>query len=137
MITIEDYFGKWLGHPDQTPQRTQNAEDLIDACSDLEIFARADGINFLINPVTHTQISGEQYGGFRPQSCTIGAAHSAHKEGLAVDMYDPEGDIDKWCLDHLDRLGHCGIYLENPVNTSGWSHWTIRAPASGKRVFNP
>ena len=137
MITLEDYFGPWLGCPDQTPERTANAEKLREACNALERMARHDEVDFPINPKTHTQISGEQYGGFRPQSCTIGASHSAHKDALAVDVYDPAGYIDAWCMLSLDQLTKCGIYLEHPDSTPGWSHWSIRRPGSGVRVFFP
>lgn len=137
MITLADYFGKWYDCSDATDERKDNAERLLDACGELELLARNDGVKFQINPNTGSQVSGESYGGFRPLSCSIGAAHSAHKQGLAVDIYDPEGEIDVWCMANQDKLEHCGIYIEHPDHTKGWSHWTIRAPGSGHRVFIP
>ena len=140
MITLAEYFGPWKNHPDVTMQVDENAKSLMAACEKLEIFAVADGVEFPINPVTESGVSGEQYGGFRPQSCPQGAPHSAHKEGLAVDRYDPEGRIDAWCMGHSGvggLLEQCGIYIEHPDTTPHWSHWTIRAPGSGHRVFYP
>ena len=137
MITIEQYFGDWIAHPDATETRKQNANLLLTAVSSLQYFAIRDGVEFPDNPATGSGVSGQKYGGFRPQDCHQGAPHSSHKEGLAVDLYDPEGDIDAWCLQNLDDLESCGIYIEDPLSTHGWSHWTIRKPGSGNRVFKP
>ncbi len=140
MITLQQYFGPWEDDADATPERIQNARLLLHACSALQYFAERDGVEFLDNPHTGCNVSGQTYGGFRPQSCTQGAPHSSHKEGLAVDRYDPEDLIDKWCMAHSEPGGlleTCGIYIEHPSATDGWSHWTIRAPKSGNRVFYP
>lgn len=135
MITIQDYFGLWHDCDDVTPEVMENATQLLTACSLLESMALADGVEFPINPQTGNGISGKKYGGFRPQQCTEGAPKSAHKSGQAVDRYDPYGRIDQWCMKNLARLEECGIYLEHPNATPGWSHWSIR-PCS-KRVFFP
>ena len=137
MITLAQYFGPWIDSPDVTDLRLANAQRLLDACLALETIAIEDGVSFPINPVTRSQISGEKLGGFRPQDCTIGAKTSAHKEGLAIDRYDPDNSIDAWCMAHQDKLAQCGIYIESPTATPHWSHWTVRAPASGNRVFMP
>jgi len=137
MVTIQEYFGKFHDHPDATQERKENAEALLLACGNLQKYALADGIKFQTNPFTRTIISGQTLGGFRPQSCPQGAPKSSHKEGLAIDLFDPDGDIDDWCLENLDKLEECGIYIENPSATPCWSHWTIRAPKSGNRVFLP
>lgn len=137
MITLDQYAGKWATHRDWTPERMDNAERLLEACSRLETLAVQDGVEFPDNPVTRNGISGATFGGFRPQDCPIGAPNSSHKEGLAVDRYDPDGEIDTWCLAHQGALAECGIYIEAPSKTRGWSHWTIRAPKSGRTVFLP
>jgi len=140
MITLEQYFGKFISHPDATEEAKDNAKRLLAACAKLEVLAREQGVNFLVNPSTKSNVSGTQYGGFRPKNCLIGAAKSSHKEGLAVDRYDPDGKMDAWCLAHSragEELEQCGIYIEHPNATSSWSHWTIRPPHSGHRVFYP
>ncbi len=136
-MTVEQYFGPWIKHPDATPKRKDNAARLMLAVARLEAHAVADGVVFRINPKTGSGVSGTQYGGFRPQDCPEGAPGSSHKDALAVDRYDPIGEIDAWCLRNLDVLELCGIYIEHPSETCGWSHWTIRAPKSGRRVFFP
>lgn len=137
MITLLHYFGPWMNHPDATPAKQANAQRLLDAVNSLMAYAEEQGVQFKINPSTDSQVSGTRLGGFRPILSTTGAARSSHKEGLAVDIYDPDDEIDKWCIDNLDRLEKVGIYLEHPDYTTKWSHWTIRKPGSGNRVFYP
>jgi len=95
------------------------------------------GIRFPDNPKTKSGISGETFGGFRPQDCPIGAPTSRHKQGQAVDRYDPGDLIDAWCMAHQDRLAAYGIWLESPTATPGWSHWQCVGVPSGNRVFFP
>lgn len=137
MFTLVEYFGKWNSSPDANSTRQLNARKLIDACTKLMSLALADGVVFHTNPITSSLISGALYGGFRPQSCPIGAAGSSHKEGLAVDLYDPNNEVDDWCMKNVDKLAACGIYIEHPSATPHWSHWSIHPPASGHHVFYP
>lgn len=137
IITLSQYFGPWLSHPDATPKTRDNAIRLLDACHRLQAVAERDGVVFRINPKTGSGVSGTQFGGFRPQCCTQGAANSSHKQGLAVDRFDPLGEIDRWCMSNFPALEAVGIYIEHASATPGWSHWTIRAPGSGRRAFFP
>ena len=137
MITITQYFGPWIDHSDATEERKANAMKLLSACDLLENRMISDGFAFPINPATHSGVSGSKYGGFRPQSCTIGAAKSNHKVGLAVDRFDPLNKIDDWCIAHLSVLEECGIWIEHPSKTYSWSHWQSVQPSSGNRVFYP
>lgn len=138
MITVEDIIGPWDKSPDLTPERRANiTRHLIPAVWALQQLAKADGIDFPANPLTSTCVSGQRYGGFRPQACSQGAARSNHKEGLAVDVYDPHNAVDQWCFANLDKLERCGIWIEHPDATPHWSHWQCVPPHSGKRVFNP
>ena len=52
-------------------------------------------------------------------------------------LFDPHEEIDAWCMANQEILELHGIYLEHPEKTPGWSHWTVRKPASGQRVFFP
>ncbi len=137
MITIEQYVGPHADSPDWTPERQANAEALLQACAALEERMQDDGVSFPINPHTGSGVSGQTFGGFRPQDCPQGAPDSSHKEGQAVDRFDPHGEIDVWLMAHQEVLEEFGIYIEHPSATTGWSHWSIRAPRSGKHVFYP
>ena len=79
--------------------------------------------------------------GWRPPSLNAtvkGAApKSNHQKGLAVDMKDPDGAIDKFCMEKLSLLEELGLYLEHPESTPGWCHLQCVPPKSGNRVFKP
>lgn len=137
MITLEQYVGPHAHSSDWTGARQANAVSLLAACAALEGEMVADGVVFPVNPATGSGVSGQTFGGFRPQSCPQGAPDSSHKQGQGVDRYDPQGAIDAWCMAHQDRLAYHGIYIEHPSVTAGWSHWSTRAPRSGNRVFYP
>jgi hypothetical protein len=65
------------------------------------------------------------------------AVRSKHMTGEAIDIADPEGELDQWCMDNLDELERIGLYLEHPSATKNWCHLQIVAPKSGRRVFYP
>jgi len=137
MITLNQYVGPHRESPDWTPTCEQNATKLLAASAALEAEMADDGVEFPDNPATGSGVSGQTFGGFRPQDCTQGAPNSSHKKGQAVDRYDPKDEIDAWLMAHQDRLVFHGLYIEHPSATPGWSHWTTRAPGSGNRVFYP
>ena len=135
MITVADVIGPWIKSPDLTAGRRKSIADLVPQVNALLALASAAGIPLPTNPKTGTQVSGKHFGGFRPQTCTIGAPHSAHKEGMAVDIYDPSNALDEWITD--DVLTQCGLYREAPRATDTWCHLTTRRPGSGNRTFIP
>lgn len=135
MITVADVIGPWRNSTDLTEERIEHITDLVPAVNALLARAAKAGVKLPINPKTKTQVSGEQYGGFRPQTCPIGAPLSAHKQGLAVDIYDPTNALDAWITD--DVLRECGLYREGGNWTPGWTHLTTRRPGSGNRTFMP
>jgi len=79
--------------------------------------------------------------GYRPAAInakTKGAAKkSNHMKVLACDFQDTDGAIDKFCIDNLHILEACGLWLESPDSTVGWSHLQCIPPKSGNRVFKP
>lgn len=65
------------------------------------------------------------------------AMGSAHTKAAACDIADPDGALDRWCLDNLPLLTECGLYLEDPSMTPRWTHLQVLPPRSGNRVFVP
>lgn len=120
-----------------TPEIDANAAVIVDRANQLLALAQADGVDIEENPKTGSIVSS----GWRPsainKSTPNAAPRSKHLLGLAVDIYDPEGELDQWCLDNLDKMTACELWLEYPGATKGWSHWQCVAPKSGKRVFIP
>lgn len=94
--------------------------------------------NFLL------QLFGNSRGvasGYRPDLINAGvknaALHSNHIICKAVDLYDPDGKLDFFCMTHQDDLGKLELWLEHPVGTPGWCHVQTAPPHSGHRVFFP
>lgn len=134
-LTFEQVLGKWKGQA--TSAQENNIEHLVATCNGLIEVMLADKVWFPTNPLTGSIVGGESLGGFRPKDCPIGAPGSAHKQGLAVDLYDPKNEIDAWLWEHRSALESCGLYFEHPEATPRWSHWSLRRPKSGRRFFRP
>ena len=60
-----------------------------------------------------------------------GAVHSAHLEGSAADVSDPQGKLKVWMA---PRLEDYGLWMESPKDTPSWCHLQIR-PVAGGRIF--
>lgn len=133
MLNKEQYFNGFT----HSASDEKNAEVLISLANSLIAKIQSEGVVFKINPSTGSIISGKTFGGFRPKNCPQGAPASAHKTGMAVDLYDPDGNIDAWLLANAKELETYGLWFEHPDKTAGWSHWGIRKPASGRRFFYP
>lgn len=138
-ITLEQYAGPYLAHVDFTLERRSAAIDLLAAVNAVLAMAEADGVEFEKNPNTRTFISGNGNGGFRPQTCPIGAANSAHKQGQGIDIAEVLGRrFARWCLANQPRLIAAGIRgMEDPRWTPLWVHLQTRSVASGHFVFIP
>lgn len=136
-FTIEDYFGKWREHDDVTPEVFQSAEVLLVKVNMVCEVADMSGIDFPLNPKTKSYVSGEQYGGFRPRNCTIGAPASSHKTGQGIDIYDPKHEIAMYFYKHQALLKEHALAMECPEDTPTWCHLTTRFPKSGKTCFKP
>ena len=62
---------------------------------------------------------------------------SRHLFGQAVDISDPNKDLQKWCKANESVLADVGLWMEDFSATSNWCHFQIVPPASGKRWFMP
>lgn len=62
---------------------------------------------------------------------------SAHLDGAACDISDPQGLLAGWCKANLDFLAELGVYVEDPSVTKGWCHFQVYSPSSGNRIFIP
>lgn len=137
MITLEQYAGVWIKHVDFNGACQEAAKLLLDRVNRLLAEYVASGHELEINPKSKTNVSGEIYGGFRPQDCPIGAPYSSHKLGMAVDVYDPFNSIDIWLDTHPEILVKYDLYREHPSATRNWCHLSTKPPKSGKRTFLP
>jgi hypothetical protein len=134
MITLTDYFmGRDRQYPDElTDDIKKNATETV---------ARANLLLSSYKAMTKDEEIRKVNSGWRPSgvnSATLGAApRSKHMLGQAIDISDPEGDLDEWCMDNPDILQSIGLWLEHPSATKSWCHVQVVPPKSGKRVFYP
>jgi len=139
MITLEDY---WMGRDKDyslalSVQTRKNALMTVEVVNQFLQAAELAGITEYYHPRTRSQVSS----GWRPpaiNSATAGASPTSHHmSGLAVDLYDPAGELDKFAMSNIDLLEDLGLWLEHPSATIGWCHLQLKPPRSGRRVFYP
>jgi hypothetical protein len=129
MISLADY---WMGRDEKYPAALNagieaNAIDLLARVNSLlAVFGEYRTVN----------------SGWRPPEVNAGtpnaALRSKHMTGNAIDLSDPDGDLDEWCSENDgSRLIQYGLYMEHPAATKGWCHLQNLPPKSGKRVFYP
>lgn len=134
MISVNEYLNHWtlrygtvhVPEDELTPAMMEAAAVTVDKANQLlDRFGQSRGINSGWRPVEVNKL-------------VPGAAlMSNHTRCLAVDIADPEGDLDEWCLDNQPILAEIGLFLEHPASTKGWCHVQTVAPRSGNRVFYP
>lgn len=138
-VTLTDYLmGREELYPAElTPEIKANAEKTVSLVNALLAVLQAENVPLEKHPQTQSVIAS----GWRPPQINgqvKGAAvRSKHMTGEACDLYDPEGAIDDYLIDHPEPLIALGLYLEHPSATKNWSHVQIIPPRSGKRVFHP
>ena len=132
MITREDYFmGRDKSYP-PSEAMLKNAEETIYRVNLLlSLYYQADP------DAEKTKVTS----GYRPpliNAATPNAApRSKHMTCQAVDLADPEGELDDWCMDNQKVLEQIGLWMEHPSATKNWTHLQIAPPRSGKTVFYP
>ena len=144
MISPEQYFGSKT----HSLEHERDADDLLVRVNALCEEASSGGVfHWAIDPDTGTEISGSRGGagdgGLRLPTATTGRQKSSHKEARAVDVYDPQNELNDW-LSEFDnawwgnaKLEQHGLYREAPGATPTWVHLSTREPGSGRRTFNP
>lgn len=138
-IMLPDYYmgrdAKYAGL--LTDDLRKNAFVVVAKANTLLTQLLAANVPLETSPTTHTLVSS----GWRPAEVNAAtpnaSTRSKHLTCQAIDIYDPEGLIDDWCMDHLHVLEAVELWMENPAATKGWAHWQIIPPKSGKRVFFP
>ena len=133
-ITVTDY---WMGRDTAYPASL--TDDIKSNAT--ETVARANLLISAYRAMTKDDEPRRVNSGWRPASVNAAtpnaAPRSKHLTAQAIDISDPEGDLDEWCMDHQEVLQTMGLWLEHPSATKGWCHVQIVPPKSGKRVFFP
>jgi hypothetical protein len=140
-ITLGEYLqGRDAIYPAElTAEIGANAATTVKLVNSLLAVMEAEGMKLEAHPVSQSLITS----GWRPPQINRqvkGAApKSKHMTGEAVDLYDPEGDIDNFLMSGQGQrvLASLGLYIEHPSATKSWSHIQIVPPRSQSRVFYP
>ncbi len=139
MITTSQYYmGRDKIYANElTDEKRENAFQLVQLVNQLVAEFEHDGVTLHEHPLNKSPLSS----GWRPakiNGITTGAAvKSKHMTCQAIDLYDPDGEIDEWALDHPEVLSRIGLWQEHPSATKGWCHVQSVPPKSGNRVFYP
>lgn len=137
-ITLKDYL---MGREDIYPEALTaevkaNAEVIVGKVNSLLAVLEAEKL-----PLEAKAGGSIITSGWRPPQINSqvknAAPKSKHMTGQACDIYDPEGSLDEWCLDHPESLMALGLWQEHPSATKGWLHVQTVPPLSGRRVFFP
>lgn len=136
-LTLDVYLGAYeMGYERYlSTEMRRNAEWTIKVANQLILRLIAVGV-----PIPRGEIMTS---GWRPppiNAQTKGAArNSLHLTCEAIDINDPDGDIDDWLSspDGQMALEEMGIWIEHPATTRRWSHWQTCPPRSGRRMFYP
>lgn len=139
MITLADY---WMGRDEShehalTETTRANARETVHRVNALLAMMMADGVLLEANPRSGSLVNS----GWRPPEVNASVAGAApkskHMSAQACDLYDPEGLLDDWAMEHPEALAELRLWLEHPSATKGWCHVQTVPPRSGRRVFYP
>lgn len=132
-ISISAYFSDPKTGEDRRLQypKEYTAEILDNATKLLE------KVNALL--LEHGIMSCTVSSGWRPSAvngAVGGAKKSGHLTGMAIDIKDGTGDLDKVLSSKPELLRKYGLFLEDPDKTKGWTHLDyIYRPDRPNRIF--
>jgi hypothetical protein len=140
-ITIEEYFmGRREKYKkDYLPEYEVNAKDLLSRVNPLleKVALIATWVDFELHPENKSLVSS----GWRPPAVNAKTPNSAlkskHMTCNAIDIYDPDGDIDDFLMGNERLLQEFGLSMEHASATKGWCHLQNIPPKSGKSIYYP
>jgi hypothetical protein len=126
MITLTDYFGRMSHQFQPEPEVVSNAQVLLER------------VNALLaelqwKPNINSGWRSAAYNALVPNA----APKSKHITGQAIDLSDPDGELDQLLFDDQRLLVKHQLWLEHPLATKGYTHLQSVPPRSNNRVFFP
>jgi len=134
MITLKDYLTASGKYPDREKHSELNDELLANA---EELLKRVNA--FLMDlGVVEVKVSS----GFRPSSVNASLPNSAkkslHMQCKAIDLEDPNGELDALFVSNPSLKTRHNLWQENPASTKSWAHLDIGIRwERPSRIFNP
>lgn len=135
MISLEDYFGR-VTHIAAPPDEIKaNALDLLTRVNGLlgEVALRRPDLSAATAPEVNSGWRPALYNAKIPGA----AVNSKHITGQAIDLADPDGELDEFLFANPEYLAEAGLYLEHPLATKNWCHLQSVPPRSGRLIFFP
>lgn len=127
-ITENEYFNVFYSSPEVTQKIRNNVKELLKRVNSL-----LTDLGFELNEIIVTS-------GFRTQKHNKkvgGAKFSRHTQGLAVDIYDPNGTVYARIVRNTSNLTSRDLSVEDGRYTPDWVHIQWPPPPSGKPIFIP
>lgn len=130
MVTEKAYWmGRDIKYASELTQEIRNNAN--------ELLRRVNG---LLVELGRSPVNEGVTSGWRPASVNAktpnAAKKSSHTMGMAVDIFDPKGELDALIMKHLELLTKYRLNLEHPDSTPGWTHLDSRS-GLGYKVFRP
>lgn len=131
MLTPDEYFGKFTPQFDPGEVVRANADFLLER------------VNALLDELPQIPAAVERIvnSGWRPASynATVpnAAPNSRHITGQAIDIRDPDGELDEFLFNNPQFLSRFQLWMEHPLSSKGWTHLQSVPPRSGNRIFFP
>lgn len=134
-ITTEGYFGRMSFTIKPSDEVINNAVELLVRVNALlsVINESYPGMPAAMQPHVNSGWRSAAYNATIPNA----SAHSKHITGQAIDLSDPDGELDDLLLNHPNLLELAGLWQEHPLATKGWTHIQSVPPKSGNRTFYP
>lgn len=142
-IVLADYF-KLHGRP-ESDALIANAATLLEKVNALLERAEQDRVVPGIDQVSQNHVaSGYRHAGANASTANAAVA-SKHLTCHGIDLQDIIGTraLAVWCIQNLEQLEECGLWMEDPrwtggrTNTDPWVHLQDVPPRSGRRVYVP
>lgn len=131
MISLDDYFGRVSHIETPSDEVRENAVELLDRVNPL--LDDCAPIEAAVSRVTNSGWRPAAYNAAVPNA----APKSKHITGQAIDIADPDGELDEHLLNNPQVLARHGLWMEHPLATKGWCHLQCVPPRSGNRIFYP
>lgn len=133
MISMQELLGK-ANLEDQSPEIQANLAILLDRINQIRA---AWGRPMTVTSGLRTK--DDQLRIYRAKG--VPDSHipwgSWHLKGGAVDIFDPNRELQAWCKENEEILEKTQLWMEDFSATPNWCHFQITPPASGNRWFIP
>ena len=135
-FTLEDWVTSSGKYPDRAKSMELTQEVKVNAGLLLEL------VNQLLAELGLDPSTLRISSGFRPSSVNSAipnaAKKSLHMTGLAVDIEDPDNELDKLIASRPELLDKYGLWLEHSDSTPKWTHLDKGVRTQRKiRIFHP